>query len=353
MELNNLFKVATNPNHLLHPFSKTGKGQEKISTGKRILGIVLFTLSFATAGILPALYLYTAHKKISKNPKMPSAYKASFVANASFDLDQAKKNDSYFSAIKKGDLNKIQKGLAGNEITVNAYSSKGVPLLNHAILHGQSEIIDLLLAQPDLEIDNVRLNTHQTALHEATLKNDSVTIKKLLEKGISPNIADSKGRAAIHDAIHNNSLEAFETLIADERVLTAKDPQEGEATPFLLAVAANKLDFIKKLIDTKKISFEDKDSFGNNLFHLVFGFTYNPVVMEEGEELLRLLIDSCPPDILDQLVNETNHKNELPLDRANQALNAYVDNLGDNATDEHEEKYKAIAKIIDELEPST
>lgn len=327
MKIKTLFQVATNPNHLLSPLGK--KGQEKISLGKRILGISLFTLSFVT-GILPAIYLYTAYKKISKNPKTPSAQKTNYIAKAKFDPKITKKNDPYFDAIEKGDLATLQDGLNSQQITVNSYSSLGFPLLTYAIRQRQHEIIDFLLNQPGLEINNSRFNlgvdVSRTALHEAVKRDDQKTTLRLLEKGISPNIIDANGRAAIHHAIHKRNLEVFKALRADGNVdLQVKDTQEGGYSPFLFAVERKCYDILEDLITAKKeeIHFDDKDFYGNNLFHLLF-CTSRVLIMKDGVKLLKLLFESCPEALKRQLLSEKNNNNKLPYEIGKEALQDYL-----------------------------
>lgn len=359
MEIKSLFKVATNPNHLLHPFGNIKKGQEKISTGKRILGIALFTLSFATAGILPALYLYTAYRKISRNPKTPSSQKTSHIANATFDSKKAKKNDPYFVAIENGDLKAIQDGMSSKKITANAYSSQGFPLLTYAIHKKQQEIIDFLLEQPDLKIDDPRFNfsgdVKQTALHEAVMQDNSDMTRKLLEKGYSPNIIDAYGRTPVHYAIHNCNLDMFKLFIANDKVdLQVKDTQEGGYTPFLFAIERKYFEIVEELINTKKdeINFTDKDFYGNNLFHLLFDLSNNVVVKKNGAELLKLLLETCPEAIKKQLLSEKNENNKLPIELAKEALQNYLNFVDQDMTPELQKRYDNVAEYLDRLDPS-
>ena len=97
-----LFKTATSLQHLRHP-NNTTNAKEQMSFCNRILGVALFALSgLATMGIMYAVYLITAYKKMSKNPQSPTVQKTEKLIKPVFDEKKTKIAEPLF--VKKDDL---------------------------------------------------------------------------------------------------------------------------------------------------------------------------------------------------------------------------------------------------------
>jgi ankyrin repeat protein len=68
----------------------------------------------------------------------------------------------------------------------------------------QSDIIDLLLAHPKVNIDDVN-QRGRTALHFAARVSNVMVVEKLLEKGANPNIGDNEGLTPLHLAARRDT----------------------------------------------------------------------------------------------------------------------------------------------------
>lgn len=357
VSISELFATATSLHHLRHPNVENGIGQ--ISLGERILGIALFALSgLVTMGVMYAFYLITAYKKVRHNPHSPTVQKTQKMALPVFNKKKAEMTAPLFDVVEKGDLIECKRLLFTKELNVNSFNSEGMPLLIHAVKHRQDAIIEYLLDQTDLNIDISRFNcgvyVGYTALHEATVLGDVKTIQLLLKKGIAPNTIDSDGRAPIHYAIHERNLEALKALITDPRVdIHVKDTQEGEYTPFLFAIERGCVDIVAELINTHKenLHFEDKDCYGNNIFHLLFNASHTVLTIKNGVDLFKLVFDACPQLSKKQLLNEKNQQHDKnPYELGVQALKDYLEER-ETLSAQQQKKYDDMSVLIEQLNP--
>ncbi|MFV0340998.1 MAG: hypothetical protein ACK5MA_10320 [Parachlamydiaceae bacterium] len=67
IHVKDLFKLATNPEHLRHPLTPIEGENGEISKRERAKGVALFALSCITL-VLPIFYLVSAGKKITAMP---------------------------------------------------------------------------------------------------------------------------------------------------------------------------------------------------------------------------------------------------------------------------------------------
>ena len=90
--------------------------------------------------------------------------------------------------------------------------------LMRAIRGNHEEVVDLLLAQPGLDV-NAKNNSNRTALHYACDKGNIAILSKLLAvPGILVNERDVDGLTPIMQAIHSRKPEAVRVMAAVEEV---------------------------------------------------------------------------------------------------------------------------------------
>ena len=90
--------------------------------------------------------------------------------------------------------------------------------LMEAIWRNHEEVVDLLLAQPGIEV-NAKDNNNRTALHYASHTGNIAILSKLLAvPGILVNERDVDGLTPIMQAIHSRKPEAVRVMAAVEEV---------------------------------------------------------------------------------------------------------------------------------------
>ena len=94
----------------------------------------------------------------------------------------------------------------------------GKNALHTAAREGLSKVINRLLEDDMVPIDaqDKKLNT---ALHYASIENDTESCRILLGKNASPDVANEEGETPLHIAARENCLEITEALIQSKRLL--------------------------------------------------------------------------------------------------------------------------------------
>jgi ankyrin repeat protein len=143
-------------------------------------------------------------------------------------------------AVRKGNIDIVQRLLSHDRVDVNAQDSGGFTALAHATLrHGNlayelrelngdakgsvqltgkklrqcGVVLGLLLQREDLEVDRVEA-LGRSPLILAAEKNDSATVKMLLERGADPNLRDHQnGGVAMIRAAERGHLTVLETMV--------------------------------------------------------------------------------------------------------------------------------------------
>lgn len=82
----------------------------------------------------------------------------------------------------------------------------------------------------------------------AVNRGDGRSITSLIERGVDPNIADSKGQTALVLALRDDSPGAVEALLAQPKVDVGAANGSGE-TPLMMAALKGRLDAMKALMD--------------------------------------------------------------------------------------------------------
>jgi ankyrin repeat protein len=116
-----------------------------------------------------------------------------------------------FGAASKG-FNKIVELLLEKDADVNATGTRGATALGNAALAGHTRTVELLLAQPKIELD-VKNSAHFTALADAcTHCHEGVAIA-LIQAGADLEIVDAFGYGPLHSAALNGATNIVKELL--------------------------------------------------------------------------------------------------------------------------------------------
>jgi len=144
---------------------------------------------------------------------------------------------SMFEACAAGEVERVERLIASDRPSVNAFSADGWTPLHLAAFFGHAKIAELLLAQDaDVTARSRNANTN-TPLHAALAGNHKMVAGLLIGAGADVNAADGNGWRPLHIAAANNNLIAMKTLIAQGADVSAANG-EGQ-TPLTIAQEKN------------------------------------------------------------------------------------------------------------------
>ncbi len=131
-----------------------------------------------------------------------------------------------------------------------------------------TETIDLLLAHPKVQIDDVDENG-ATALHYAAWASDVIAVRKLLKKGANPNIGANEGLTPLHVAAYFGSETEIIDLIlqAQKQNHIDDDKTENGATALHRAAASSNERMAQHLIN-KGADVNSRDNDGLTPLHV-------------------------------------------------------------------------------------
>lgn len=112
-------------------------------------------------------------------------------------------------------------------IELNSMTVTGLTPLMNACQFGITSVVRLLLengADPDVQIDNVSLETHKfTALMFACLNNKLEVVELLLGANANPNLLHRNGQTALMDAVNEGNLPIIQELLVNGADLSICD----------------------------------------------------------------------------------------------------------------------------------
>lgn len=240
IHLINLLKITTNPHHLAHPLAQ--EKPQKVDRGQRILGIALFALSFLSAGILPAFFLYRAYQKYTGGSL--AADKANSLAEIHF-------NHPLFDAVEKGDLDQLKKEVAVQGRSVNAVNSDKYTLLHVAVEGVNAEIVQFLL-----------------------------------DSGANPNRLDLAKCSPFHAAILHGTEAIAKIFIAHPAVdINLRYNPSSDATPLMLAIEQKRPFIVEEILKARKeaIDLNATNANDQNIYHII---ALNTLNIEKYDDLL-------------------------------------------------------------------
>jgi ankyrin repeat protein len=144
---------------------------------------------------------------------------------------------SLFEAAAAGEVERVERLVAGDPASVKSYSADGWTALHLAAFFGHAKIAELLLAHDADVTARSRNSNGNTPLHAALAGNHKMVAGLLIGRGADVNAADTEGWRPLHMAAHNNNVDAMKTLISQGADVTA---QNGAGlTPLSLAQEKN------------------------------------------------------------------------------------------------------------------
>jgi actin-related protein len=141
--------------------------------------------------------------------------KALEVADETIVRNATMENMSLWRAAIEGETQTLTKALLTEKVEINAGdpNNEGMTALHFASRYGNSEIVETLLQNPDLDVNN-QDDFGKTALHWAAGNEKSIqAVSKLVENGININGKDRLGRTALHYAAQQGNDEIVSLLI--------------------------------------------------------------------------------------------------------------------------------------------
>jgi uncharacterized protein len=144
---------------------------------------------------------------------------------------------SLFEASAAGEVERVERLVAGDPSTVNTYSPDGWTPLHLAAFFGHAKIAELLLNADAAVGARSRNPNGNTPLHAALAGNHKLVAGLLIGHGADVNASDTEGWRPLHLAAHNNNVEVMKTLIAQGADVVAHNG--AGLTPLSLAQEKN------------------------------------------------------------------------------------------------------------------
>jgi ankyrin repeat protein len=130
---------------------------------------------------------------------------------------------SLFEAAAAGEVERVERLVAGDPSTVNTYSADGWTPLHLAAFFGHAKIAELLLNTAADVAARSRNPNGNTPLHAALAGNHKMVAGLLIGHGADVNASDREGWRPLHLAAHNNNVDVMKTLIAQGADVAAQN----------------------------------------------------------------------------------------------------------------------------------
>ncbi|XP_018319018.1 uncharacterized protein LOC108732618 isoform X3 [Agrilus planipennis] len=149
-------------------------------------------------------------------------------------------------AIRAGEVEKLKSLLKTEKLNLNKRDRKGFAPLHAAVIADNLEVLDLLLDQPNVDI-NVADKNKRTCMSLALLYNARINvIKRLVENGSDVNNCTRKYLTPLHSAVKYCRADIAELLIKSGANINAV--RCGGFTPLYDAVLRNNLEMVRLLL---------------------------------------------------------------------------------------------------------
>ncbi|XP_067653717.1 ankyrin repeat, PH and SEC7 domain containing protein secG-like [Haliotis asinina] len=203
-----------------------------------------------------------------------------------------------YSAIQKGDLERVKQILAAGHVDINMRSTRfsrtpvmvaalrgqsdvvkllmdrganmslvdkfGNNVLHHACTGGDLETVKLILSQNMMYI-NSRGNESRTPLMEAAFWGESDVVKLLVDRGANMSLVDKFGNNVIHHACIGGDLETVK-LILSQNVMYINSRGNESRTPLMEAAWRGQSNVVKLLVD-RGANLSLVDEYSYNVLH--------------------------------------------------------------------------------------
>lgn len=144
---------------------------------------------------------------------------------------------SLCEACAAGELEHVERHVAGDAEAIHAYSDDGWTPLHLAAFFGHAKVAELLLGRNADVTARSRNANGNTPLHAALAGNHKLVAGLIIGAGADVNAADAGGWRPLHLAAANNNLDSMNQLIAQGADVNALN---GEGlTPYAIAQQKN------------------------------------------------------------------------------------------------------------------
>jgi ankyrin repeat protein len=149
-------------------------------------------------------------------------------------------------ASSRGDL-AIVKALLARNADPNIADKGGFTALFRALAGRHNEVAELLLAQPNLDLNARGLNK-VTALIAYTSRNREDLVTSLVDRGADVRLQDGDGDTALHLAVQNGNLKLTKMFVSKGAPLDVKNKVGG--TPLMWAAVFGNEELVKFLLES-------------------------------------------------------------------------------------------------------
>jgi ankyrin repeat protein len=131
----------------------------------------------------------------------------------------------------------------------------------------ETEIIDLLLAHPKVNVDDVD-GDGESALHRAARVSDVKAVQKLLEKGANPSVMNKEGWSPLHvAAFRGNETEIIDLILQAQKHNHVDDDKSENGATALHYAAASSNEIITQHLINKGADLHSRDKNGDLPLH--------------------------------------------------------------------------------------
>lgn len=147
-------------------------------------------------------------------------------------------------AASRGDL-EVVKALLRGGANVNQRDDQGFTALLRALQRNDYEVADLLVDQPNLDVNVVGTNSVPVLTSYVVRQRDDV-VGRLLSRGANVNLPDQDGDTALHAAMQRGSLNLVQALLSKGANPNAKNKLGG--TPLMWAGVFGRDEVVRELL---------------------------------------------------------------------------------------------------------
>ena len=199
----------------------------------------------------------------------------------------------FLRACEVNDVDTVLAHIQSDPDLVNVVSEDGhCSALILAIRHGHDELLEILLTQPNIDINrsvNLRgsgvVFLHVTPLHYACMKNKASVVARLLQFPELDLVArDNRGSTPAYWAVANGSRECLDLLAGDRRVDWWNYRSMSGKTPLYVAIYHGHVHIVQILLSIKDQDFCVKNDEEDTLAMLAVKNENKVSQSESGEE---------------------------------------------------------------------
>jgi ankyrin repeat protein len=163
--------------------------------------------------------------------------------------------EAFFDAVLKGDAETVNALIAAEDIDVNqAKITTGATPLYIAAQNGHTDVVKALIAAKDIDVNQAKTTTDATPLYIAAQNGHTDVVKALIAAGADVNKAlTTTGATPLYIAAENGHTDVVKALIAAEDIDVNQATTTTGSTPLYIAAQNGHIDVVKALIAAKDI----------------------------------------------------------------------------------------------------